>query len=142
MDLMLICKDGLASSLLTNLVVASEARKSGVNVGVLFTGEALAAVCGGVFLWPRGLQEQELRYQMSDNAKEAGIPTWGRGQWRQVDPYGMLSKAIEAGVTMFACPVWTGLLGLKGGLPSGVKTLGYADMLDALRSTKTVIGAL
>lgn len=142
MDMILICRDALASSLLTNLVTAIEAKRSGVDVGVLFTEEALTAICRGVFLWPRELREQEVRYKMADNAKQADIPIWGRGQWRQIDAFSLLSKAAEAGVPMFACPLWTGLLELDGEIPRGVTALNHTELLEMLRNARTVIGAL
>ena len=81
MDLLLISRDALSSSLLSNTLMAVEAKKAGADVGVLFTQEALAAVCGGSFAWPPALTGQEVRYKMADSAKAMDVFTilypWG-----------------------------------------------------------------
>ncbi len=43
MDLLLIVRDALASSVASNLLTAIQAKEAGGEVGVLFTQEALAA---------------------------------------------------------------------------------------------------
>ena len=141
MDLVFICRDALASSLLSNLVMAMEARKAGAQVAVLFTQEALSALAGGVFLWPRELQGQELRLRMADNAPALGVPLMLRGEGRQVNAHGLVQKAVEAGVPLYACPVWTTLLGLKDNLPQGVKEMDLATAMKTLREAKRVIGS-
>ncbi len=142
MDILLICRDALASSLIGNLLVAMEAKKAGTQVGVLFTGEALAAVVGGTFSWPRELQGQELRFKMTDIAAGMGLPTTGgRGDGRQIDVRKVVGKAKEAGVPMFGCPVWVGLLGLKGKLPDGINEIDVPTALKTLKEAKEVIGS-
>ena len=141
MDLLFICRDGLASSLISNLVLAMEAKKAGTNVGVLFTQEALAALCGGVFGWPRELAEQEKRYKMADNAATLGLPVMGgKGDGRQINVRQMIVAAREASVPMFACPTWTVLLDLKGGLPEGIAETDLSETLKMISETNRVIG--
>jgi predicted peroxiredoxin len=145
MDMLFICRDALASSLISNLLLAIEAKRAGVDVGVVFTQEALQAVAGGNFNWPSELTGQETRYKVTDNAAAMGLnlPTMGgRGEGRQIDVPKIIPMAKEAGVPMFACPLWEGLLGLKGKLPEGVKEMDVAAILSALREAKTIIGSL
>lgn len=141
MDLLFICRDASASSLLSNLAVAIEAKKAGKEVGVLFTQEALAALAGGVFLWPVGLQGQELRLAMADNGRQMGFPLLGRGEGRQLHAAAFMDMAREAGVAMFACPLWSGLLGAREKLPPGVKAIDLPAALNALSGAKRVIGS-
>ena len=142
MDLLLICRDALASSLVSNMLMATEAKKAGVDAGVIFTQEALAAISGGTFVWPQGLTGQSTRFKMADNAKAMGLPIMGgKGDGRQIDVRQLVVMAKEAGVSMFACPMWTGLLGLQGKLPQGIAELESDKLLKMLQETKIVIGA-
>ncbi len=142
MDLLLICRDALASSLLGNLLAAIGARKAGKDVAVLFTQEALAALAGGVFLWPPGLQGQQIRLAMVGNAQAMDIPVMLRGEGRQVDASAMVEKAKQAGVPVYACPTWSQLLNVKGKLPSGVTEIDPATALKTLAEAKQVVGSL
>lgn len=142
MDLLLICKDGSASSLVSNLLWALEARSAATEAGVLFSSEALATLNSGAFLWPRELASQEWRLAVADAAKAKGLPIALRGEARQLDIHGVLAKAIEAGVPMFADPLWTDLLGLRGNLPAAVSELDAAAGLTLLMETKQIIGSL
>lgn len=140
-EMVFVCRDGLASSYVGNLLVAMEAKKAGVDVSVLFAEEALAPISGGVLNWPPGLAGQEMRYKMADNAKAMGIPTkGGKGDGRQIDARGMIAAAKDAGVPMYACPAWAGLLGLQGKLPEGITEIDIPGMLKMLTETKQVIG--
>jgi len=141
MDMLFICRDALASSLLGNLLLAMEAHKAGSKVAVLFTQEALAALDGGAFLWPQGLQGQPTRLAMADNAPAMDIPVMVRGEGRQVNALGMVEKAHQAGVAMYACPAWSQLLGLKGKLPQGVAEMDLATAIKTLSETKQVVGS-
>lgn len=142
MDLVLIVRDALASSLAGNVALALGAKEAGQDVGVLFTGEALAAVAQGTFEWPRELSGQRARLALANNAASAGLPVAGRGEGRIVDVKAMMSRAREAGVVLYACPMWTPLLGLTDRLPEGFRGLDTAATLDLLTNTKTVVGAL
>jgi len=142
MDLVLICRDALASSLLGNVLVAIEARKAGSEVAVLFTQEALAALAGGVFLWPPALQGQQIRLAMVSNAQAMEIPVMLRGEGRQIDALAMVEKAKQAGVPMYACPTWSRLLNVKGKLPPGIAEIDTATALKTLAEAKRVIGSL
>ena len=96
MDLLLISRDALSSSLISTTFTAIEAKKAGIDVGVVFTQEALAAICEGTFVWPKGLTGQELRWKMTDNAKAMGLPTMGgKGDGRQIDVRQLVGLAKE-----------------------------------------------
>ena len=142
MDILFICRDALGSSIVTNLALAIEAKKGGMDVGVLFTEEALVAAADGVFRWPQELTGQEMRWKMADNAMGVGIPTTGgSSQARQIDAHASVTKAKEGGVTMFASPIWVTLLGLSGKLPEGINEISRADELKMLKNVKTIIGS-
>jgi peroxiredoxin family protein len=130
--------------MISNLGVAMEAKKNGANVGVIFTQEALAALCNeGTFTWSPQLTGQAFRLTMADNAAAMGIPTrGGRGEGRQIDVRQLIEKAKEEGVPMYACPAWAGLMGLKEKLPAGIREIDLASVIKAITEAKTVIGTL
>ncbi len=142
MDLLLILRDALASSLVGSLLMALSARKEGQEVGVLLTQEALAAIAQGSFEWPRELSGQEMRLIMADRGADIGLPLLGRGEGRQLDAKGLMSQARDAGVIMYACPIWSSLLDLEGRLPDGMQALDTAAVLRLIQDAKKVIGTL
>jgi len=142
MDLLLICRDALASSFVDNLLVAIEAKKSGAQVAVLFTQEALAGVAGGTFSWPQGLSGQERRYKVADTAAKLELPVMGSGQARQLDYRQVLEKARQVDVPMFAPSMWVEFLGLNDGLPTGISVIGSQALLKMVMDAKTIIGSL
>ncbi len=142
MNLLLICSDASAASLTSNLLWAMEARSGGESVAVLFSAEALAAFSDGVFLWPRELSKQTTRLTIADSAKAQELPLMLRGEARQLHVLDLVTRAQEAGVPIYADPVWTDLLGLRGKLPDGIQELDRAGGLKMLGEAKTVIGGL
>jgi len=142
MDLLLILRDALASSLVGGLLTALRARDAGQQVGVVFTQEALAAVAGGSFGWPRELAGQATRLALADRALAMGLPILGRGEGRQLDAKALLGRARDAGVTLYACPVWAALLGLEGRLPAGLVATDTPGLLALIRDAKQVVGSL
>jgi hypothetical protein len=142
MDMLLIVRDALASSLAGNLLLALDARGRGREVGVLVTQEALAAVARGSFEWPRELSGQEVRLALADRGAALGVPVMGRGEGRQLDVKGLIARARDAGVALYACPVWASLLGLDGTLPAGLRALDAGALADLIRDAKRVVGAL
>ncbi len=145
LDLLLIVRDALASSLVGNLLYALDARSRGYDVGVLVTQEALAALAFGTFEWPRELSGQELRLTLADRGAAAGVPVMGRGEGRQLDVKKLVATARDAGVTVYACPAWMSLLGLAGdseGLPPGVRALDAAAASSLIRTARQVVGTL
>jgi peroxiredoxin family protein len=142
MDLLVILRDALASSLVGGLLVALNARDAGHEVGVLFTQEALAALARGSFEWPRELSGQEMRLTLADGGAAAGVPSAGRGEGRQLDARALIPRAREAGVVLYACPIWSSLLKLEGTLPDDLRALDTADLSGLIREAKQVVGSL
>ncbi len=140
MDLLLILRDALASSLVGSLAAAMNASKAGRKVGVLITQEALAALAWGSFEWPRELSGQEMRWRMADHAAAMGVPVSGRGEGRQIDAKGLISQAQQAGVTLYACPIWSSLLDLEGKLPGGIQVLDAEGACALIEDAKQVVG--
>jgi len=141
MDLLLIVRDALASSLVGTLLVALHARKAGRAVAVLLTQEALAAAARGTFAWPRELSGQEMRLAMADHAAAVGVPVSGRGEGRQLDAQSLIAQAAAAGVVLYACPIWSALLGLQHALP-GMQALDAAALSSLVQNAKQVVGTL
>jgi peroxiredoxin family protein len=142
LDLLVILRDALASSLVGGLLFARDARASGSAVGVLVTQEALAALAFGTFEWPRELSGQEMRLGLADRGAAVGLPTMGRGEGRQLDPKQLVATARDAGVAVYACPTWASLLGLADSLPDGVRALDGASASHLIRSAKQIVGTL
>lgn len=142
MDLILICKDASTSSLLDTLLTSIEAKKNGAEVLVLFTQEALVAIAGGTFAWPRGLLGQKRRYLMADNGAKRGLPVSGVGQLRQLDYRQVLENARQAGVPMAGLSTWVDLLDLGDRLPSGMKVVQPKELLDIFGQAKSIVGSL
>lgn len=142
MDMLLIVREASASSLVGTMLRAMEERKGGREVGVLLTGEALWAAMNGYFAWPAQLAEPKMRLQMADVAKEKGWPLVGRGEGRQLDGKGLISQAAEAGVMVYACPVWSQLLGIDEGLPAPITPITIEESSTLLRVAGVVIGTL
>lgn len=141
MDILLICRDASTSSLLDNLLISIEAKKDGADVLVLFTQEALAAVAGGTFAWPRGLLGQKRRYQMADNGAKQGLPVSGVGQLRQLDYRQALEMARQAGVPLAGLSTWVNLLELRDFLPKGMMVVQPKELLQMIREAKSVVGS-
>lgn len=141
MDLMLIVRDALASSLVGTLLVAREARSAGRDVGVLVTGEALAAVAGGTFAWPRELSGQAMRLALADRGKALGLPVTAKGEARQLDAKALLAETADAGVTLYACPLWSDLLGLVTP-PAGLAAIDRPNLVRLFAESGKVVGAL
>lgn len=142
MELVFIVRDALASALIGTLLVARDARHAGRTVAVVVTGEALAAVAGGTFGWPRELAGQTMRTGLADRGgKDLGLPLLAKGEGRQLDPKGLLAATIADGVVVHACPVWSALLGLATP-PSGLTALDRPGFVRLLAEAGKVIGSL
>ncbi len=140
MELLFISRDALASSLTGIILAAIAARKAGRAVGILFTQEALRAVTQGFYRWPEELRGQEVRWQLADAAKEMGLPILGRGEGRQLDVRGLLELARQEGVALYACPIWTRLLGLSVAPP--LEKVSENELLSWLAGPTRILGTL
>ncbi|MFN7956271.1 MAG: hypothetical protein U0610_31480 [bacterium] len=141
MDLLIILRDALASSVMGGMLAAIDAKQSGLSVGVLVTQEALAGLAGGTLAWPRELAPQGVRFPMCDRAAQLGVPVAGSGQGRRLDARATVRQASEAGVALYACPLWSALLGLAAP-PDGFTAIDRADLPKLLTNAKRVIGTL
>ena len=142
MDVLLIVRDALASSLIGSLLAARDAHAAGRSVAVLVTGEALAAASGGTFGWPRELAGQAMRLGLADRGgKELGLPLLAKGEGRQLDAKALLIATAAEGVAIYACPIWSALLGLDA-TPAGCTALDRAGLTRLLGEAGKVVGAL
>ena len=142
MDLLLIVRDALASAVVGSMLAARDAHESGRKVGVLLTGEALAAYTGGTFAWPRELAGQAMRLGLADRgSKDLALPLLAKGEARQLDPKAVVAATASAGVPVYACPIWTALLGLAAP-PAGCTALDRAGLTRLLTETGKVVGSL
>ena len=141
MDLLLIVRDALASSLVGTLLVARDAHDAGRDVGVLLTAEALAATAGGSFAWPRELAGQMMRLGLADRGKALGLPWLAKGEGRQLDPKALLDATGASGVALYACPIWSALLGLDTP-PAGLTAIDRPGLIRLLHEAGKVVGSL
>lgn len=140
MDVLFICRDALENSMVSNLAIAMEMKKSGTDVGVLFTQEALAALTGQTADWSPLLRDRDTRTTIAKGATRLGIP-WSAKDPRWTRPGQVLTAAKAAGVSLLACPLWTEMLEARGKLPPEIGYLELPAALQAIRETKVVIGS-
>jgi len=142
LDLLIILRDGLASSLVGGVWLALEAVGTGRRAAVLLTQEALAAAVVGSFRWPRELSGQHVRLLLAQRGGEEGLPVLGRGEGRQLDVRGLLERVHREGVPVLACPYWASLLGLEGRLPPFISPLTREELWGLISSARRVLGTL
>lgn len=140
MDIMLICRDALENSVLSNIGMAMEAKKNGSDVGVVFTGEALAALAGESFRWSPLLENRGAKIKVIKNAASMGIQMASEKDKRWTDMSRLLKTAKEAGVSLLACPLWSNLLQVEGKLPSQITTIDSQTLFKEMNEAKTIIG--
>jgi hypothetical protein len=142
MDVLVIVRDALASSLIGSLLAARDAHAAGRSVAVLVTSEALAAAAGGTFGWPRELAGQAMRLGLADRGgKDLGLPLLAKGEGRQLDAKALIAATAADGVTIYACPIWSALLGIAAP-PPGLTSLDRAGLTRLLAEAGKVVGAL
>ncbi|BBO82025.1 hypothetical protein DSCO28_25910 [Desulfosarcina ovata subsp. sediminis] len=142
MDTIFICRDALANSLISNLVLAMEAKKAGAEVGVIFTEEALLALSGQTWAWSPLMGDRDTRMAIAKSAKKMDIPMVSAKDARQIDTKVLLESASENGVRLIACSLWTSLLPVEGKLPPFVEKVDLDAAVKTLAESKTVIGSL
>lgn len=140
MDILLICRDALENSVVSNLAVAMEAKKRGEEVAVLFTQEALAALSGQMLDWSPLFRDRDTRTKIAKAATRLGIP-WADKDPRWTRPRQVLQAAHQSGVSLLACPLWSELLETKGKLPPEVKEIDLPTALQAMKGAKVIIGS-
>ncbi|MDP6228291.1 MAG: hypothetical protein QF714_11420, partial [Dehalococcoidia bacterium] len=141
-ELLFILRDAREDALLSTVVMAMEAQKAGAETGILFTGEAIAALSGKPFNWAPLLVDWDTRILVSRTATEMGYPLASTGdkRMRWTKPLQLLPAAKDAGVRLMADPLWSKLLNAEEKLPGELERPDMASLLQELRKTQKVIG--
>ena len=129
-DFLIICRDALQNSILGSLATAMDCKSKGIDVEVMFTQEALAALVTKEFRFSPVLEPY--RKTMEENARNWGYST---------NPFDLIEACRKAGVTMFGCQAWLDLPGIKGELPQGVVTIEKEDVPQRVANAKTILGS-
>ena len=140
MDIMLICRDALENSLISNIGMAMEAKKNGSDAAIVFTQEALAALAGEAFRWSPLLENRPTKIKVSKSATAMGLQIASEKDKRWTDIYRLLKSAKEAGIALMACPMWSNLLQVEGKLPPEISTVDSQTLLKEMNEAKTIIG--
>ncbi len=126
-----LCKEGTINSYLSTLIVATNMKKAGEDISVVFMQEGLAALVDKKFRYAPGLEGYA--EDIKKNAAEMGVPS---------DPFELIKMASSAGVPLFACYAWMKLLGGKTPrfeIPEGLQKLELKDLLEEFGKAKKVI---
>ena len=140
MDTILICRDALEDSVLSNIGMAMEVKKNGSEAAVVFTGEALAALAGGPFRWSPLLENRATKIKVTKNAGAMGIAMASEKDKRWTDISRLLKTAKDAGIPLIACPFWANLLQVGDKLPPEISTMDSEALLKEMNEAKTIIG--
>ncbi|MGB7533881.1 MAG: hypothetical protein WA977_13060 [Halobacteriota archaeon] len=130
-ETIVLCKEGTINSYLSSLIVATNMKKAGGDISVVFMQEGLAALVDKKFRYAPGLEGYA--EDIKKNAAEMGVPS---------DPFELIKMASSAGVPLFACYAWMKLLGGKTprfDIPEGLQKLELKDLLQELGKAKKVI---
>jgi len=130
-ETIVLCKEGTINSYLSALIVATNMKKAGGDISVVFMQEGLAALVDKKFRYAPGLEGYA--EDIKKNAAEMGVPS---------DPFELIKMASSAGVPLFACYAWMKLLGGKPPrfeIPEGLQKLDLPDLLQELGKAKKVI---
>ena len=130
-ETIVICKEGTINSYLSSLIVATNMKKAGEDISVVFMQEGLAALVDKKYRYDPGLEGYA--EDIKKNAAEMGVPS---------DPFELIKMASSAGVPLFACYAWMKLLGGKTPrfeIPEGLQKLELKDLLEELGKAKKVI---
>ena len=130
-ETIVICKEGTINSYLSSLIVATNMKKAGEDISVVFMQEGLAALVDKKYRYDPGLEGYA--EDIKKNAAEMGVPS---------DPFELIKMASSAGVPLFACYAWMKLLGGKTprfDIPEGLQKLELKDLLEELGKAKKVI---
>lgn len=130
-ETIVLCKEGTINSYLSALIVATNMKKAGEDISVVFMQEGLAALVDKKFRYAPGLEGYA--EDIKKNAAEMGVPS---------DPFELIKMASSAGVPLFACYAWMKLLGGKTprfDIPEGLQKLELKDLLQELGKAKKVI---
>jgi len=130
-ETIILCKEGTINSYLSALIVATNRKKAGDDIAVVFMQEGLAALVDKKYRHAIGLEDYA--EDIKKNAAEMGVPS---------DPFELIKMASSAGVPLYACYAWMKLLGGKTPrfeIPEGLQKLELKDLLEELGTAKKVI---
>jgi predicted peroxiredoxin len=130
-ETIVLCKEGTINSYLSALVVATNMRKAGEDIGVVFMQEGLAGLVDKKYRYDPGLEGYA--EDVKKNAAGMGVPS---------DPFELIKMANGVGVPLYACNAWMKLLGGKPprfDIPEGLQKLELPDLLKELGKAKKVI---
>ena len=83
-----------------------------------------------------------MRLTLADHGgKTLGLPLLAKGEGRQLDPKALVAATAAAGVTVYACPIWSALLGLAIP-PAGLAALDRPGLTRLLAEAGKVVGSL
>lgn len=143
MDTILICRDALINSLIGCIGKAIANKKAGYDVGIIFTNEALAALGGmGVFGWSPLFKDRLIKSKITKKATSMGIEIADGKDSRWTNIPRALQAVKAAGINLYACPLWTEILGVGKSLPSEVTIIESDDLLKKMQDAKMIIGGL
>ncbi len=129
-ETIIVCKEGTINSYLSALIVATNGKKAGGDIAVVFMQEGLAALVAKKFRYAPGLESYA--EDIKKNAAAMGVPS---------DPLELVKMASGAGVPLFACYAWMKLLGKRedADIPEGLQKLELKDLVVELDRAKKVI---
>jgi peroxiredoxin family protein len=141
MSRVLICREAIEDSVLGNLALARAFARSGEEVAVVFTGEALRALDTGTFEWSRNFKTRESQAGVIAAAENAGLSlAHPELDSRWSDVRGLVrSIGSEPGVRLIACPLWSEFAGFDTRLEY-LERISEQELLDLLRNADTIIG--
>lgn len=130
-DLLMWTCEGSFASIGTNLFLATQLKNSGVDVVILFDGEALAAIAeNNVGYEPTPLLKKHAE-TIEQNLKKMGMPS---------EPEEVLKIAVAAKVPLYACAGWAGFLDVAQKLPADIKLLEIPDVVKLIADSKRISG--
>ena len=129
-ETIIVCKEGTINTYLSALIVATNRKKAGDDIAVVFMQEGLAALVDKEFRYAPGLEGHA--EDIKKNAADMGVPS---------DPLELVKMAKGAGVPLFACYAWMKLLGKRedADIPEGLQKIELKDLAAELDRAKKVI---
>ena len=130
-EMLFWCTQGSFPSIGTNLFLATQLKGAGVDVAILFDGEALV-----------GLAERESGFEAVPLMKpyEATIRKNMKAMGISDEVAEHLKAAVAAGVPLYACAGWAGFLGVAQKLPAEIKAMDIPDVVKLIAGAKRIAG--
>jgi peroxiredoxin family protein len=141
MSTLLICRDGLEDAVLGNIALARAMARRGDEVGLVFTGEALAALDKGTFRWSPNFQTRDARSAVIAAAEAWELPLAHKeldARWSDVRSL-VRSMGDEENLRLLACPLWSRFLDLDPELDY-LDRIDEGQLIDLIKNADTVVG--